>query len=309
MNRLFQVQGHQANRQNSTPTIPDILNLLRISQSESNLAAKFSESFEIIEFKLGDLLAKYNQTNSETKSIDGEGLKEGLYVICQGRVRLLGWNATAERDVSVTVLKAGDSFGTEALFIDISLLTKAIAASDGQLARMPIAQLQEWLEKLPQLQEYLLSTALTRQRLVFFKTSTELQRWPADRLQQLLPYLEETTIPAQEVLTEFCQSGRFWLRDGQIRKGEQVNTTVIGESWGDPNPTPADWIAQTDLLVYKLPTEHWEVAGDAGIMPTSRSALSVRVATGSAIPLLSSKVLQIAVLLAWQRSGSTGVNG
>jgi ATP-binding cassette subfamily B protein len=73
-----------------------------------------------------------------------------------------------------------------------------------------------------------------------------------------LPYLVATRIPAGEALAQSSNEGRFWLHCGQISKGENIASPAVGESWGYPNPVPADWIAQTELLVYKLPAEHWE---------------------------------------------------
>ncbi len=257
-------QGLLPNRQNLSQSISDLLSLLRVSE-DSSLASNFSKAFEIREFQLGDELTIYNLPNPSEDSVQGEQNLRNFCVVCQGRVRLLGFDAAQGREVSAMVLEAPGIFGTEALFTDVSSLTRAIAASDGQIAWMPLAELQSWLEKLPQLREHLVSTAQTRATLSFFKTSTDLRRLPVDSLKQLLPYLVETQIPAGEALVQSSKTGRFWLRSGQISKGEQESASAVGESWGYPNPTPADWIAQTDLLVYKLPVEHWEAAQSAGV--------------------------------------------
>jgi hypothetical protein len=47
--------------------------------------------------------------------------------------------------------------------------------------------------------------------------------------------------------------GRFWLADGT------TTSPLIGDSWGYPDATSPDAIAQTDLLVYHLPSEEWEL--------------------------------------------------
>jgi len=98
------------------------------------------------------------------------------------------------------VLEAGESFGTEAVFANVSSLSRAIAASDGEMAWIPFAQLQPELEHLPQLREHLVSTATTRAMLLFFKTATDLHRLSGRQLQQLLPYLVEIQIPAGKAL-------------------------------------------------------------------------------------------------------------
>ncbi|HEY9598079.1 MAG TPA: ABC transporter transmembrane domain-containing protein, partial [Cyanophyceae cyanobacterium] len=186
-----------------------------------------------------------------------------FYLICQGRVRLLSFDAEKQRDVSVLVLEEGGTFGGDSLFNPTVLPYRAIAASAGLIARISTTQLQDWLNQLPQLECNLREQAQHRQALIFFKTLTELRRTSSLTLQQLLPYLADEQVVAGETLADSTptDSGRFWLRNGQIENtGESIRLPVIGESWGYPHPVPTDWIAQTDLLVYKLPKEQWETA-------------------------------------------------
>ncbi|MGC1394861.1 MAG: peptidase domain-containing ABC transporter, partial [Coleofasciculaceae cyanobacterium] len=139
----------------------------------------------------------------------------------------------------------------------IPSLSRAIAACDGEITWIDFAQLQPWLEQLPQLQAYLSSTASTRAKLLFFKTATDLRRLSGRQLQELLPYLKEITIPAGVSLSLSCQDGHFWLASGEI------NGLNLVTSWSDPTPT--DWIAQTNVVVYQLPAEHQEIAITLGI--------------------------------------------
>ncbi|MGQ4649813.1 cysteine peptidase family C39 domain-containing protein [Lyngbya aestuarii] len=247
---------------------------MRLSQTDATEASQLTQAFEAREFQLGDTLYSYNPLHLADNSATEENDNLGLYLICQGRVRLLGLEKSGSREVSAMVLEAGESFGTETLFADIPSLRQAIAASDTQVAWIPLTQLQSWLERLPNLQEYLRQTALTRQRLIFFKTSTDWRRLPAAQLQEVLPYLRETTISAGEALVASSASGRFWLCSGEISQGEQTSAPSIGESWGYPHATPAEWIAQTDLLVYQLPQEHWQAVENAGISFDSPSSNS-----------------------------------
>ena len=274
---MIGVQRHHSNRPTTSPSVPDIFQLLRLSVADTSLSADFSQAFEIFDVQLGTQLAVYHATHPIDNFVPEEQNSNGFYIIYQGRVRLLGWDATENRDISAIVLEAGDCFGVETLFVDIPSLRCAIAASECQLAWIPINQLQPWLEKLPQLRECLLSIALTRQCLIFFKTSTEWRRLPAAQFQQLLPYLEEIHISAGEALVESSNSGHFWLRRGEIKKGEQPTTSSIGESWGHPHSTPADWIAQTDLFVYKLPKDHWDLVHSTGVSPHPQQSRSVGI--------------------------------
>lgn len=233
-------QGILPNEQKISQSLSSILTGVGLSHSDTDLASDLTQAFEMRAFQLGDELVNYNLAKPSENSVAQEQNLGGFYIICQGRVRLLGCDAVEGRDVSTLVLEEGESFGTEAFFADIPTLSRAIAASVGELAWIPLDKLQPWLERLPQLREYLHSTALSRATLIFFKTSTDLRRLPVVSLKQLLPYLLKTQMPAGEALVDLADSGRFWLRSGEIRQGEQVTVSTVGESWGYPNPTLAD---------------------------------------------------------------------
>lgn len=240
-----------------------ILQHLHLTTADSSIASDFSQSFEFWEFHLGDELIHYTLAKPSQDFVHREQNDNHFYLICQGRVRLLSVDAEKQRDVSVLVLEEGGSFGGDYLFNQTSLPYRAIAASSGLIARISISQLQHGLEQLPQLECNLREQAQHRQSLIFFKTLSELRRTSSLTLQQLLPYLEEVQVTAGESLVHSTpkDSGRFWLRSGQIEStGESARLPVVGESWGYPHPVPANWIAQTDLLVYKLPREQWEAA-------------------------------------------------
>ncbi len=243
-----QENTHPLNSQNDAKTFPDILKLLKLAQPDIGNASAFADAFEVDPFQLGEPLGKPNNGD--------------FYLVCQGRVRLLAPDITGNREVSAMVLESGETFGADNLWCDISLPYQAIAASEGIIARIRDSQLQRWLEKLPRLQADLKEQAIERQRLIFFKTATDLRRLPSHKLRELLPYLEETKITAGESLARTSASGRFWLRSGEIHSPEQdVNLTIaVGESWGHPHSKTTASIAKTDLWVYKLPTEHWKAA-------------------------------------------------
>ncbi|NEO99156.1 MAG: ATP-binding cassette domain-containing protein [Symploca sp. SIO2E9] len=273
-------KGLYASKKNVFESLTDILNLLSLSSEDKYLESDFTQAFEISDFQLGDYLHSYIATNTSEDSVHDEHT-QGLFIICQGRVRLLGFDTTQSKEVSVMVLEAGDSFGSEPLFVHIPALTRVIAASEGQIAWMPIAKLQSWLEKLPQLRQKLLESAQTRQSLVFFKTATQWRRLPVASLKQVLPYIEETLMPADEALIKSSDSGHFWLRSGEISKGKEITTSITGESWGYPEPIPAEWIAKTDLLVYKLPKEHWAVVAGLGVNLDSQDSKPIAAASGN----------------------------
>ncbi|NES17634.1 MAG: cyclic nucleotide-binding domain-containing protein, partial [Symploca sp. SIO3E6] len=220
---MLNIQGYDPPNPDSSQDLFSIGQLLGLSLSEDNLADQFSQAFKIYNFQLGDEIYKYNLTNYSKYSVRGEHNQENqcFYLICQGRVRLLGLDAAGGKKVSAMVLEAGESFGTEPLFADIPALTQAVAASDCQIASIEGDQLQSWLVKLPQWQEQLRATALSRQQLIFFKTATNWRRLPVVQLQEVMPYIRETKITVGEALAQSWESGRFWLRNGQIVKRRQ----------------------------------------------------------------------------------------
>lgn len=246
----------------TSKTLSAILQHLNLSSVDSKIASDFSDSFEFSEFQLGDQLLSdiLAEPSEPIVHCNLNNNSSYLYLVCQGRVRLLGFDSVKQRDVSALVIEEGGTFGADNLLSNVGLPYRAIAASSGVVARISLAQLQPWLEQLPELEQHLLRTAKHRQCLIFLKTLTQLRHTSSLTIQQLLPYLVEEQIAAGESIAQLT-SGRYWLRSGQIESGrESLQPPAVGESWGYPNSTPTDWIAQTDLCVYRLLTEHWETA-------------------------------------------------
>ncbi|MBE9167421.1 peptidase domain-containing ABC transporter [Pleurocapsales cyanobacterium LEGE 06147] len=220
----------------------------------SKLIASLSSIFEIKDFQLGDLLLD----RSPTESISRKQNTQHFYIICQGRVRLLSFDPVKRRQVPAGLLCEGDTFGDDSLFCSEYLPYRAIAANEVKVARISLEQLQPWLEQLPKLKNKWGAAAQQRQALIFFKTLTVLRALSSHKLQQLLPYIKKRKIEAGATLARVTSSeaGRFWLRRGQI----QNELLDVGSSWGYPEDIPADWIAQSNLLVYELPKQYWQAA-------------------------------------------------
>lgn len=262
MNRNLRVheQSQAGTRENAYNALPVVLDLLSLVQADTKLGLEFSKAFEVREFQLGDEIANYGVP---TPSGDNKHNTCGFYIVCYGRVRLLALDAKQQRFVSTLVLEAGEIFGADDLFSNENLPYRSVAASGGQVAYISIADLKPWLEQIPNLEDYLRRQALARQCLIFFKTSTELRSLPSNQLRQLLPYFVPTRINSGEKLVQATPpgSGRFWLRSGVVQSnlGESP-PPLVGQSWGYPDLTLADWSAQTDLVVYQLSKEHWQEA-------------------------------------------------
>lgn len=241
-----------------SPSIEAIFSFLRSIQVENSQALALSRAFEIQDFQMGDELGKY--TSSEAESVQNQRSAKYFYIICSGRVRLLGFDAQQQRQVSALVLEPGETFGAEHIFSNQPGLTAAVAAGSGEVARISIIELKQWLEQIPVLGKYLLQQTQQRQCLVFFKTKTELRSLSSHQLRQLIPYLNEKLFKRGESISAATPhgSGRFWLASGQIhtQSSETVPPTV-GQSWGDQDKIPPDWVAETDIIAYQIKPENW----------------------------------------------------
>ncbi|MFB2771127.1 cysteine peptidase family C39 domain-containing protein [Pelatocladus sp. BLCC-F211] len=242
---------HTHNRCFSNPK-ETILKLFRIATEDTTLASDFTQVWVLREFQLGDNLASCAIAR-QTENHD-----DFLFLVCQGRVRLLGFDPKLEREVSTQLLLAQQTFGVDYLFHCQSLPYRAVAASDGLLASIHVDELKQWLQQLPNLKSYLRKITCDRQTLIFFKLATELSSHTSHSLQQLLPYLEQTKVSAGSTLVQATppSKGRFWLMCGKIvSPTPEVQPPQVGEGWGYPDLTIPGWIAKTDLILYHLPQE------------------------------------------------------
>ncbi|MEG4326204.1 peptidase domain-containing ABC transporter [Microcoleus sp. herbarium5] len=241
---------------------PAIQKIFEEVGAEPTLVAKLNTACEICEFQLGDEITQYQTSDNSNNFVKKEHSDRNFYLVCEGRVRLLAVEASQQQEISAVVLEVGAIFGTEDLFIENVLPYRAIAAGTCQIARIAATTLQLILEESPQLQQHLQQEFKQRQRLIFFKTQTDLRSLPPHQQQilwpHLLPYIEESRIPAGVSLAEHCQNSNdhFWLRSGQIQ-GQAP--PIIGSNW-EYSDIKSDWIAVKDLLIYQLSREQWEIA-------------------------------------------------
>ncbi|MEG4284855.1 ABC transporter transmembrane domain-containing protein [Microcoleus sp. A006_D1] len=272
MKKSLGVQNYFERSQASLPTIPALEKLLEEISPEPTLIAKLNTACEICDFQLGDEITQYQTPDNTNNLVEQAQSDRNFYLVCQGRVRLLAVEASKQQEVSATVLELGALFGTDNLLIESGLPYRAIAAGICQIARINAAKLQLVLEEFPQLQQHLQQEFQQRQWLIFFKTQTDLRSLAPHQQQllwpNLLPYLEENRITAGVSIAEHCQksTNHFWLRSGKIQ-GQAP--PIIGSNWGHSG-VPSDWQAATDLLIYQLSSEQWEIA-QATITSDSKS--------------------------------------
>ncbi|MEO1465096.1 MAG: ABC transporter transmembrane domain-containing protein [Cyanobacteria bacterium J06633_1] len=234
--------------ENSKATNVALLYLLQqqqFSPAQTELVTSLSQNFEVLEVKLGEELATYSGTLNNS-------LPQDFFLVCEGRLRLLGFDVDKQREVSTNVISEGAICGGECLGTENALPYRLIAASGSRIAKITAAKLKSGLEKLPELKQKWQIETQQYQKLIFFKTLTELRSLASHRLKQLLPYLVEQKVKARaQINTEGCT--RFWLREGQF-EGQAVS---IGDS--KTCSAAAAWVAQTNLTIYQLPQKNWQV--------------------------------------------------
>lgn len=261
MNRKLGNQEQNESIEDARDSLSAVINLLQLG-TNTDVSPAFSKDFEIKQFQfLGEDIYNYSQS----ASAEGvEQRQDGLYVVCQGRVRLVSFDVSQQREVSTMVLEAGEVFGADDLLRQETRPYKAVAATDGEIAWLPIAKLKAWLQQLPAFAEYLRQQANLRQCVIFLKTSTELRSLPSHQLRQLFPYLIEKRLNSGEALNTAtpAANGRYWLCSGQIQSLSNKGSVpvIAGQSWGYPNVGEIDWIAESDLVIYQLPVEQWQEA-------------------------------------------------
>ena len=222
----------------------------RFSPKQKESIEQLSREFEIVEFQMGDVL-----TTQSARSSDRKQNSQYFWFICEGRARLLGFDATKQREVSTNLMAEGATFGGDSIWCQILLPYKVVAASDIQVARISLEKLIPGLRQLPEFNQKWQHMAAQRQKLIFLKTLTQLRSVPSLRLKKILPYLEPNQINAGDYLKSQGQFVRCWLRYGQIKD----RAIATGDSWGYGESASQNWQAQTNLLVYQLPQKYWQV--------------------------------------------------
>lgn len=235
-------------------TVRQLLIENQVSQDNANILL---QQFKTVKFHLGDEITQHNRANSFDISARCEQNSSDFYIVEQGRVRLLVYDPEKQREVCAHVAEAGESFGCDQLLTEQWQPYRAIAATETQVAAISAAELESSLASVPQLRQMFAPQAQERQCEIFLKTSTLLRSLSSHELRELFRYLKVLQITAGESLVQATPAiaGRYWLQSGEISPQQP-----LGSSWGYPEPTPENWVANTDLSLYHLPREHWEAA-------------------------------------------------
>jgi ATP-binding cassette, subfamily B, bacterial HlyB/CyaB len=230
--------------------------------------------------RLDDWVAKFQiQTMALGDELVSRSLSEKrLWIVGVGRVRLVCRDLQQQREVSASVVEAGDWFGVAGLFgAAAGLSYRAIAATGGHVALLEERHLQELLNSTPKLQTYLQTQLPQQARLRFLKTQTDLGRKPIalaiEQIEQVLPLTQIITVKASAALsqTPVTQPGLYWLDRGEMT-GNQA--PMMGQCWLQ-SETQESWSATTDLQITCLPEANWAEA--VAIAPGLASRLAIPV--------------------------------
>src|SRR6476469_10630421 len=189
MQKNLGVKNHIFKTPEALENFPAIKNIFEEVGAVPALVAKLNTACEICEFQLGDEITQYQTSDNSNNFVEKEQSDRNFYLVCEGRVRLLAVEASQQQEISAVVLEVGAIFGTDNLFIENVLPYRAIAAGTCQIGRIAATTLELILEEFPQLQQHLQQEFQERQRLIFFKTQTDLRSHPPHQQQLLWPHL------------------------------------------------------------------------------------------------------------------------
>lgn len=208
-----------------------------------------NDDFAPVSFQLGDVVA-----GSEGLQADAKTLGD-LYVVGEGRVRLLGFDPNHGRDVSLQILDVGAWFGADARLLPYPPWGyQAIGGSQGTVYHLPAATLDRWLAACPGLESYLAAAIASYQRVAFWRASGAANQWSGAKLRAIARQTIDCAISAHTPLTQFTadKPGLFWLRQGEV-SSTHTPPPGPGQLWPQETSTASDWLAVTDLLLYHLP--------------------------------------------------------
>jgi ATP-binding cassette, subfamily B, bacterial HlyB/CyaB len=166
---------HAAEELSSSATVQGLRALMQRWEGADHhpeLTTHLSRTLEVNQVQLGDELYDHNFMLTPEASVQDEQSQTFLYLVCEGRVRVLCWHPERHREVSVQVLEAGEVFGADAQCCDAPWGYRAIAASAGQIAALPVQDLPTWFAQLPHLQAAWQEQVGQRQSLIQTKQQT-----------------------------------------------------------------------------------------------------------------------------------------
>lgn len=234
---------------NLSPSIQRLLTEILASSGANSNTVEFDNcDFEILTFQLGENIIRSNGS-------EATAAPDSLYLVGEGRVRLLSYSERLDQDVTLAVLNVGKWFGADRLLSPHGCFPyRAVAASEVKVYRLPYEQLIVWSEEFPGLLSYLSQATCRYQRVAFFRTVSSIQGLAGAKVRAIATKSVEKVIPAQTSITQFCQKheGIFWLRSGSLQSPEST-VPNIGEGWTGGHAIPEDWCSAQEVVTVFLP--------------------------------------------------------
>ena len=168
------------------------------------------ESFEPVSYTFGMPIVR-----------EGEPA-DALYLMVTGRARVVknaARDGTTNGELSLGILKAGDTFGEIGLLEQTTRTLTVRASSDVEALRLDRAVFDVLLRERPELRQYFELQVSHRRLSNFFKEFTAFAKLPAPALAELLAELDRKTVQAGDlVIREGDPSGPMYIvEEGRLR--------------------------------------------------------------------------------------------
>lgn len=137
----------------------------RFTLEQAELVKSLSHEFEIFLMQLGDDITIDPGSTDNTAQ---QNLQH-FFFVCQGQLRILGFDADKQREVSTNLLTEGETFGGESFGDRDWLPYRVVATDDACIAKISLDKLQPFLSKLPALARKWQAETEQHQKLLFLK--------------------------------------------------------------------------------------------------------------------------------------------
>jgi CRP-like cAMP-binding protein len=143
---------------------------------------------------------------------------DALYVLVAGRARVLREGENGE-EISLNVLKPGDSFGEMALLEGARRTATVRASSDVEVRRLDRSVFAALIQRHPELRTYFELQVTHRRLHNFFRHYTPFARLPAEALRFMLSELQPVAVkPGDVVIRQGDEPGPMYIvEEGHLR--------------------------------------------------------------------------------------------
>lgn len=185
-------------------------------------------------------------------------VQSSLIIVCEGRVRVLGYDATLQRDTSVQTLGVGAMWGCDREIEPDAMTYRVVAAGSVVVAQLSGKTVQHLRRTDLKFAAWLTQNVWQRQAILFLKTQTQLRTLPGRHIQDWLSDLTEIRVaPGTHLSNVISEPAYAWVRVGQL----QISTGATLESGAEVDCS--DLIAANGIIatqstrLYAFPESIW----------------------------------------------------